>query len=821
MAWLRAASRVSKRSALLKRTSAVLAIASAVPLMLFVTVSSLALSPEQRAQRDIGRLGAAMDVSTFFDTDARDVELLAEDVAKVRAGTGEEILLQLRSFDVRGRSNDRVTYLETDWSRHPYPERYRLTSGQWPRVSGEVVLAENLPTDVPAVFDVLSGNESLIVTGVVEDRFASSGRTILAAPGTWSSFDWSLLSTRFPNVSVQPTILYDVDAASTTENMILREVISPRSSQPIPANLLEIAIVTQDEILGTERADLFSAVPALLPLVVWSMPVLGMSVLAGAGGVLLHRRVDTLRAVGLSTRRASVIMASATLFVGLVSTIVGLLAGGASALLARPLLDQLLEQPLSPLPSIWPVVAQELVGVLLVGAVIWLVFVSGPSGTPAAARRIRFPPAAQNTAALVRRGLGDAALVIAIFILAWQVITADTDTAAFASLGGALLVALFVLPELVKIAVGILPQSGPRWRLTSRKLITDQSRIVTGAALISCFIAPTATIMMFTHMSQITDLPQQMSLVPEGQLEIIGDAPDSLLALARSELPEGTRSLTTHSLYSDSQIVTMKSDGLGAVLVVDSAKDLEALNGGPLPGSVTGTLEAGGVLLTASDAGGEAVFLYATDTRTGEVTPIGPLSTASASLNPSWAFRFPSAILTSTASSLSLPSTPKSTVFTGLSPDLVAQVRERVVANGYDPAMAQSYDPQDPFPVPLSVIVASASLLIALFIVTLWLSRSHAAALRPYSAALLAMGLPPSWSRVIAARQGLLVLLLGLSVGGAVAAVPVTLATQGPAGLVFAVPWLWLAVVAAAVALATVLGIGLGVRGVSELERGT
>jgi hypothetical protein len=798
----------------------VLALTAAVPIALFLTVGSLALSPEQRAERDLGRFDAAMDLSHFFGV-TDDALPLAEDLARLERETSADMVLRLQSFDIRPRSELRPVYVETEWARDPYPGRYEIVAGRWPKSPGEVVVSRNMTTVSDAgTLDAFSGNARLTITGEVVDRFSTSATSILGAPGTWASFDWPVLDARFPNVSAQATVLYRSGGDADVESAIVQEIVAPGTgSVPGPAAVDE-SVVTRPEVLARDRADLFAQIPALLPTVAWSMPLIGALVVAGAGGLLFHRRIDSLRAVGLAARDARVVVAgAATLVIG-VTGIGGLVGGAVIALAARPVVDRLATQPLSFPTPLWPVVAHE-AGALVVGAgLVWL----GLALRPAMASAARYVRATRwNEGRGDRRWrelVTDVVVGGLVLLVAVQAFTARTDSTALGTLAGALVLALATLPALIRRALSWMPQHDPAWRLTRRRLDADRLRVTTGAALIACLTAPLIAVLVFLHMAQVADRPQQVSAVPRGQVEVDALAPPGLLDLVRSTVPPGTREVPLYSPGSDDRIITLREGGLGAVLTVRSIDDLESLNGGPLPEAQRDVLDRGGLLVTREEervAGSRP--LYSTDIASGDVTPIGSLVTAPADLDPSWALRFPAVVLTATVERLDLPVERNGTVFTELTDDAVAQVSEQVVAAGYDPAMARSYDPQEPLPVPLPVLAAGGVLMISLLAVTVWLSRAQAAALRPYLAALSAIGLPASWGRRVAVRQGVLVVATGLGAGAVTAAVPVAVAVLGPAGLPFGVPWLLLGITAAAVVLSAALGIGFGTRGLTPTER--
>ncbi|GLZ35257.1 hypothetical protein Lesp02_74440 [Lentzea sp. NBRC 105346] len=143
------------RNRTLTWSSALMFVTAAVLVGLFITVKAFALTPEQVAERDLGRFDAKVDTEESL------------------AGS----MVALSSLDIRPPVVDApaTKYVEMDWTADPFPARYQLVSGRWPSRPNEVVVNNNhkLPTGLRSV-------------GVVRDRF-SGWNTILAAPGTWAT----------------------------------------------------------------------------------------------------------------------------------------------------------------------------------------------------------------------------------------------------------------------------------------------------------------------------------------------------------------------------------------------------------------------------------------------------------------------------------------------------------------------------------------------------------------------------------------------------------------------------------------------------------
>ncbi|MDT7783737.1 MAG: hypothetical protein QOF58_2156 [Pseudonocardiales bacterium] len=303
------------RNRTLTWAAALMFVTAAVLVSLFITIKAFALTPQQVAERDLGRFDARVELAG------------PPDLAEVTRAGGRDVTTALTSMDVRPSVVDppQTKYLEMDWGTAPFPERFALTSGRWPQQPGEVVV-NSASGDTLAV-----PHGTLRVVGHVRDTY-SGWNTILAAPGTFATISGD-------GVSAGAMVFWNgpATAGSTLDGTVVtRETHQPQS--------------------WVERYPLAFRVPAL------TLPVLTVLAIFGLTGAWSRRTRTLLHSIGVRQTHATGVAATAWTSIW---TVLGIGAGVGIGLVVRSILARDRSEPFSPVPDLLPISVQLLVITLL------------------------------------------------------------------------------------------------------------------------------------------------------------------------------------------------------------------------------------------------------------------------------------------------------------------------------------------------------------------------------------------------------------------------------------------------------------------------
>lgn len=130
------------RSRRLAATTVVVGLAALSAVAMYVALSSLSLTAQQIADRDLGRFGATAGYGLVRLAPGSDEPAVMLRDAAVAAGADDAtVVLVATDLEMASQSMG-ITLLETDWRAAPFPARFRLLAGRWPESAGEVVLAD-------------------------------------------------------------------------------------------------------------------------------------------------------------------------------------------------------------------------------------------------------------------------------------------------------------------------------------------------------------------------------------------------------------------------------------------------------------------------------------------------------------------------------------------------------------------------------------------------------------------------------------------------------------------------------------------------------
>ncbi|WP_433062784.1 hypothetical protein [Dactylosporangium sp. CS-033363] len=803
------------RSRTLAWTNLIVAVTAAVLIAMYVAMQAFTLSGAQVADRDLGRRSNLLDLSGAGSLKAGETGL-ADTAYWAAAGAGAaDPGLAITSLDVKlDTARPPLTlFYETDWSADPFPGRYILTHGRWPNRPGEVVLTRRAVAAVGDVtsLPVMSGNERLQVVGVATDRYDSLAR-ILAAPGTWAAFK-PTTAERFTTLRATATLTWDGDTDG-----VLAAVRTALGGDDLAVALGQ-GLRTRANEMAQARRSWVERIPIAYTIPSLALPVLAVLTVFGLNRRRFRRNLRVLTSVGVGRGAASAAMTVATTSWALAGTAAGGVVGVGPGAAVRPLCDLVLAGPISPMadPAV-PLLRLLLVaalGCLLGGLVLATTTVRAERAAPRAARGGRLLTTARRWAALLA---GLAAV--------GQIVTLDTVPKAMIFAGTAGLALLLITPELVHLALRLVPTRDPRARLGVRQLAHDRDRAVAGIAVLTAALG--APLCMLTLLA---------TLITSAEADIVPEAPPHQVVLSAAggrfhpPSPAVVSAVTARVafdrppiqlgyLYTDTAVVTVQGGSrLGTVLVVDSPDAVARLNGGALSPAQAALLRDGGILTWEGAATGERALIVH-DPRTDAVTATTrPLPAGRIAFEPSWTRSTSGVLLTSTAQGLGLDVRRGGLVYTGATDQQAHAARQAVIDAGLDPYEITIYEPPQPVAVPPAYYSAALGLALVVLLTTMTVARAQVHTLRGYVGRLIAVGVPPRWVRQVLLLQSAVIVATGTVFALNLAVLPVVVAVLRMPALTLSVPWSWLGVVIAAFYAATGLATLLSSRSLRAVVR--
>lgn len=776
---LRLAARLS-RSPVVRRLGVIPAVVACAGITTFLLLSALSLSSAQVKQRDFAGFDAWVNVGERRSAQATpELEQALTVLRSERKARSALLLTQLQWAPADGR---RVSVLQGDFHQARWAGKYRLVSGRWPKVSGEVAVTGDLYRSdlVGSRHGVLSGAGELLVVGRVEDVFNKDAGLLLAAPGTWESFDWPKITAGHLNATATEQLYWaDSDPLTTARQMRLDE-----STVSVPGD-------TPEGWVG--RVPIAYRVPAVLL-------ALG-AVIAACGIARRHQRARTMAlvAIGVSPRQSAAAAALAASGQCILGAAVGLAAGVALGAATRPLVANRSDRVLSP----FTLPATEIALWLGLTALACL-----PAASLFRTARDRRGAATPGPAWVAVREAGQVLLVVfAAAAMLWSTRIGTLSDAMLLAIPTTF-AALLVAPVLLRrLDVHQIPTTWPpARRLAARHLIADRWRPGTVVALVIIALGPGIVMPILAASILASENERLVSDVAPGQVVARGAgggsaAPqaDVVRALRRAA-PASADLFPLYELVGQDQSVGLADVG-GVIMAVDTVRAADALDGFGLTAQQKQTLTRGGILVW-SGRGARADMVAMN--RQGRESQLIPVAAERTDFDPAWASQYSGLILRRTAGKLKLPTSQTAAVFAGLSDSQASAMLAAVGAKGLDTSFVSRFRPPVPYVLPLGLKAAAAGAVLLLVAASGAVAFMQVRTLRTYANGLLAQGLPRRWILRVTASQVMALIAAGAVLAGLLVVVPVLLVASQVPDVRIAVPGDVLAV-AIALMLASVL----------------
>lgn len=794
------------RSSALARSASIVLVAGMFVLAMFVTLQTLTLSGAQIVQRDLGRFGASVGYGTIAARPGDDA--IVRDLLRAarRAGaTGAMVSLsatdvQLATGGVGGGPRE-VTLQEAAWASRPFPGRYVLLAGRWPRRPGEVVVTD--PQDVAAVagapLSALGGGARLRVVGTADDRYARTS-ALLAAPGTWAGLS-RRLAERFPLLRAQPVLFWSGSSASHVV-AAFAAVVKARGGADAGLSSVADSHLTRDQLAVDREPTWISRTPAGYTVPSLLLPLAAIALVFGLNHRRFRRILHVLTSLGI---RLPVGVASLSLAVAgwcLLAAGAGALAGTVLGLAARDLIAHLRGLPAGPVSDLGEPLLR-VVGAVGVGATCaGLLLFAGCRAAPA--------PGPGPAARPDRQGRGRGARHL-LAIAAWcatALLALEVDSPAKAMiLAGVLTVGVLLLvPELVDLALRLLPERGARTRLGRRQLAADRQRAAAAVTLLAVILGGSLgyltllqTLVRTADQQAYPDVLPGQLLVTDRSSQLLPPPRQVLQAVERSGIVRQRPRLELRYLYQPNRAgnvtrgVSLEGT-IESIIALDSVRQVEQLLAHPLTARQATVLRREGMLVwtdTASTTGrtaaGSRLAVTSGDTRIGPPIEV-PVATVDSD-DVGWRVGTSGVLLTSTARRLGLPVTTGATMYTGLSTSQARGLQDAVVRAGLDARTIQLHRPPPPAVPPAALLATAAGLVILALLASLVATRGQARILRGYLGRLVSIGLPISWARHVLLYQQAVIVAVATLAGLLIAIPPVILATLRISGFVLSIPW--------------------------------
>ncbi len=816
------------RSRSLAVSTWLMAAVSAMVVVLFIVMSSFALSIDQLIEREFGRFHFTVGVGSVMNLKPENASLTTKIEAAALAGGATNPMVTLTSTSVEPDQVDPPTtvYIEADWARNPFPDRYTLLNGHWPERPGEVVLARTSDGSLAspgAWLGVLGGHERFFVTGIADDRY-SDDQEILAAPGTYAGIGEVALRS-FPRVDAFPTLYWEgsqrqpvIDAVSASFAQELG--LAPDEVTPIVAEAtLDRAQQRLERKVWIDWTPSSYAVPSLL------LPFLASLAIFGLGQRRLRRSQELLVAMGLQPAHGARALGLAVTGWLLMALVGGVAAGLLIGIAGRRLITQfhLWSQPLSPLPNLTDPVMRLVASAIVacvVGSVLLRFAVANErqSQTPASQEGQPATPGHRQLATHVRHGIAVLTGCVTIF----QMSRLDTPPEAMVLAGTMAVTVLLLVPEVVGWAVRRLPRTDPRLRLTRQQLRHDRTRGTIAVAVLAAVLGlPLGYLALFDTMIKTAEsgliprvTPHQVLVGASGSE--FAPPPSEVLAVVESQLGSSHPVVQLRSLQDalDRPILLIFGTDMGGILALDTPEDVSRLIERLLTEAERSALVEGGLLVWDGRESGERVLVTHTEAGPEEVR----FPATAVRIHPAWKQGLRGVLLTDTAKQRKLSVQDGGVVFTGVSDSEAREARRMVLDAGFDPRQVTIYDPPEVY-VPEALFAAAAGLMLIVLLCSIAVARAQVLTLRRYLGTLVAIGLTPDWARQAVLVQLMFFVAVSIVVALVLAIPPVVIAAVVLPDFVLSIPWRVIGLVIATFCLAVLIASVLSCRQIRASDR--
>lgn len=815
------------RSRRVRSSSLTALLAAAMVTALYVVLQAQNLTGGQIADRDLGQYGAyaGYGIATFGP--GSNVRLaLANSVTPV-AGDRSQVALVATDFSVPALGESSITLTELDWTAKPFPNKYELLSGRWPRKHGEVAIVNSdgdADQRLPHKISAYGERVTLTAVGTVDDRYSQSVG-LLAAPGTWEGIHPDLARGN-PLLLAQPVVYWDgarppevIQAIETGYRAILGSKAPAFSRDQVWQTYANRSMLEAHEGKSwlTESPAAYT-IPSLL------LPVLAALVVFSVNRRRLAPALVTMTSIGVPGKVAVGGVWLALTGWCLVATLLGLLTGLLLGIGTARILAELIGLPIPPAPDITsPLIRLPLLA--LAGCVIGVGSLISP---------FRKQPHDVRDRISGSRRLQEARRVLALVTFFGATVQLrGLDSAPDAMLLAATVTTgvLLVLPDAMPRLLRLLPENHLRARLSKRQMLADIRRVTTLVSVLAVLLGlSTGFIALLDTMIRTAGAQVYPDVLP-GQVKIADRATDVLpppeiavnavqrVPAIDNQTPVQLRFVGAISKSGELRSRAVASNFNGLIVAADSRRDAERLLNQQLSDTQANLLRTGGMLVW------ESTFAEPTiDLRLLRQGTVGnrlasvpaqkfPITTAE------WNMGTTGLVLTNTAKRHHLPLVAGAVMYTGLTNAEAAAVRSALQRTGIDPHMAKTYStPPTPIP-PLALYLTAAGLVLITFVVTVSLTATQVRALRDHLGHLVALGLSPGWVRMVLARQHLVLLGFATALGLAIGLPVVALTGLLIPGFQLSIPWKQLIVLVGSLYIAALLATLLASRRLTARDR--
>ncbi len=797
---------------------AVVSLPLALLLATFIGVQALTLSVGQQSNYEFGRFDGAVSLGSAETglTKLPPAELI-RGVRRFAPVGRSAVVVSTNDLPFDAFPDGFVFYREANWAQHPFGTEYTLISGQMPRMPGQVAVAAGMfKNPLGRTITAASGDVRLRVVGVVRDQFADtrSAREVLAAPGTWASFDWvRLRRAGFAAVSPEVEVLGDFRNWPRLDSIALRYSAAQRTGDPSGLPLaFNRAMLAAYPVMQSSIASepLVYKAPSL------ALAVLCPLLLLGLRARRARRWSGTLQAIGVRSRAASLAVSSGTLALLAIAIVLGVLGGEGLGVLARALLAPRESQPLSPTASIAGQTLR-LSGVMIVVAVA-VVAATAEQQRGASVRNLlaRRPPRRIMTA--LRWTLAALAALALVYVVPGSPPGSEGTIIAVLVTTAVCLPIADVFTVLRRLSVG----HGLRFRLATSRLMMDRFQCSAVCAATVICVGPFVALSVSHAGYERAQASQWDGWLPARQVAIVApngatfDRPDqrALLITERitREQPTKVAALMAVNLDHPATGYAIVGNGLQPPLfAVDSATAIRRLLPGVLTSADIKLFAEGGVLHFASHgAVGRRAAIRIVDqprreqeqTRRSDTALV---NVASIQSDHGWDSQTSGFVLDSVARRWQLPIHVSQNAFTNVSVHMQNQLQKAITDTGVPISSLSVHVPYRYNPEPEGLVFGRYAVLLLMIATMIAALGSTARSLRKESRSLVAIGVPRSWAWGAVAMQSALMTAIGLAGGFVIAAVTVWLTTvrKGYAVAVPVSPLVVLVLAAITIAIAT------------------
>lgn len=732
---------------------------------------SLSLTPDQARQRDFGSFSASAGVGERTGPEvARSLRKVSQFLLAAEHPFSTLLLSQIQPSNSSLRP---VAYLESDWQGGSWNSKYQIERGSFPSRPGQVAVSSALASYYPigTSMQAISGHADLEVVGVVLPIFQQGDQIILAAGGTWETFDWTGIRRQGVAVSGDQRIYWsDANPLSTAAAM---------ASAGLELTSLDLA---KGSVRGwTQRLPIAYLVPSIF-----------IAVMSTVGSFALcrrhqRRRVDVLRAVGVPALISKASSNLALASVCLSGSTLGCFLGALVGFLLRPALTSHSDQPLS--PASFPLVPIiQWLGLVIVASI------SAPVALESAGERRRQRRLSPNSSRMImaRRFVLVATIAFGIQLLA----TASSVLQVMALVAPLTVAALLTIPEVVAVGrrIAVTTAWPPRVRLVARHLESDPTRPALVVALVLVAMGPGLLLPVLAQSISYSENARQISTAAPGQLLVLGPNGDTskppdrrVVRALQAAAPKGSSAPVDLYEVTNGTVSASFSESGATIIAVDSLAEAEALSNGTLTSLERSTLGSGGAISWLPGSADPKLYV-ADGSRMARTISGVPLSTGP--FPASWRQLYSGLILRPSLRAIGLPSRKTAIVFTGLASDDGTAMKSAVFKRGLDVSSIYFSRKPIPYVLPLGLKMGAAGVLGLLLLSTIALVGVQVRGLRSYGSRLLEIGLPQSWIfRTVLMEVGLL-LSAGVLYSALSVILPIAVVAGNVPDLVIAVPWI-------------------------------